>query len=112
MDLFVAQKNVDHYLELLDSPDLVDSARDTVRHLLKEETERLHPIPSTLIFLQSRIVGYQTRATDIQRVRDSLSLGSTDWEKTADVLNNLRNTLNLLWKTCQRLRIEIDRNPV
>jgi hypothetical protein len=104
MDRFVAQANIDHYLDLLKNGDVSGRNRSTVNKLLIEEEAKLGHGQEQLQFAESRAAKCRAHADDQRRLLDSLDHGSREWTLAESLLVNFESLAQWVEHYCYELR--------
>ena len=96
MNQFQIQKNIDHYLEILNDPELSDSLKGTIRRLLIEEENRLGRDLEQLAFAELRLSICRGHLARVQAAQERLDIGSPEWSEAEKVIANFRAVLRLV----------------
>lgn len=112
MDEFVAQANIDHYLDLLKNGDVSFHNRSTISKLLVEEENKLGRSREQLDFAENRAAACRDRADRQRRLMDSFSHGSTEWQLAERLLVNFESLAQFVEGFCQQMRGRVNGSPL
>jgi hypothetical protein len=108
MHRYVAQANVDHYIQLLSGSDLAPLERSTVTKMLITEEDKLSHDLEHLEFAERRAADGRARVNHIRSLREGFSFGTSERERADRLLVNVENLQTLLEDFCHRLRERIN----
>jgi hypothetical protein len=108
MHNFVARANIDHYLGLLDEPDLPRQNRATITKLLIEEEDKLGRDLEQLRFAEDRTAMGRVRVSHFR----ALIAGSTDRVRAEKVLADFETIQRLLEHFCHQMRERVNSQRV
>lgn len=104
MEQFVAQANVDHYLELLNRDDISSNNRSMVSKLLIEEENKLGQGLEQLEFAEIKAAACRNRANRQRHLLDSFDPNSTEWVQAERLLVNFESLAQFVEGFCHQLR--------
>ena len=110
MDEFVAQANIDHYLDLLKNGDVSFHNRSTISKLLVEEENKLGRSREQLDFAENRAAACRDRADRQRRLLDSFHPGSSEWVLAERQLVNFESLAQYVEGFCQQMRRQLNEN--
>ena len=110
MDRFIAQANIDHYLDLLKNDDVPAHNRSTINGLLIEEEDKLSRDQEQLEFAESRAAACRLRADRQRRLLDSFAHGSSDWVQAEKLLVNFESLAQFVEGFCRQMRRQVNEN--
>lgn len=108
MHRYIARANVDHYIALLSSADLMPDRRSAITRMLISEVEGLGHDLEQLEFFENRAAAGRKRVEDVAHLRDSLAFSTPERQRSEELLVNVENLQTLLEDTCHRLRRKIN----
>ncbi len=108
MDRFIAQANIDHYLDLLKDDGVSAHTRSTINKLLIEEESRLGHGREQLDFVESRAAICRDRADRQRRLMDSFAHGSSDWVLAESLLVNFESLAQFVEGFCHQMRSQLN----
>jgi hypothetical protein len=111
MNRFVAQANIDHYLDLLKNCDVPAHNRSTINKLLIEEENKLGRDREQLEFAESRAATCRNRADRQRRLLDSFDPGSSDWVLAERLLVNFESLAQSVEGFCRQMRKQLNEGP-
>jgi hypothetical protein len=112
MDRFVAQSNIDHFLDLLKNGDVPAHNRSTIHKLLIEEESKLGRDREQLEFAESRAATCRHRADRQRRLMDSFAPGSSDWVAAERLLVNFESLAQFVESFCQKMRMQVNQSQL
>ena len=112
MDKFIAQANIDHYLDLLKNDNVSAHNRSTINKLLVEEENKLGHNREHLEFAESRAAACRTRADRQRRLLDSFAHGSTEWMQAERLLVNFESLAQFVEGFCRQMRRRVNESPL
>jgi len=108
MHKYVAQANIDHYLDLLKNGDVSAHNRSTINKLLIEEETKLGHDREQLDFAESRAAACRIRADRQRRLMDSFASGSADWVQAERLLVNFESLAQFVEGFCRQMRKQVN----
>ena len=103
---FLHRANIDHYLELLNDPDLIALKRATIVKLLVAEEDKLSHDQEQLEFAESRARQGQDR---LKALRHGLEIGQLTNRKRAErLIANIEAIQQLLEGFCSQFRDRVN----
>jgi hypothetical protein len=105
---FVYRANIDHYLGLLNDPDLASETRATVVKLLVHEEDKLAYYEGQLTFVESLLADNRDLLNRLENSRDGFADGSKDRERADRSLENVKALHQLLDQFRHRVRARIN----
>ncbi|MBU6464863.1 MAG: hypothetical protein KGL35_02220 [Bradyrhizobium sp.] len=112
MDKFVAQANIDHYLDLLKNGDVAAYNRYAINKLLIEEENKLSRDREQLEFAESRAAACRLRADRQRRLLDSFAHGSSDWVQAERLLVNFESLAQFVEGFCRQMRRQVNESRI
>lgn len=104
---YIARANIDHYLRLLNDPDISPKTRATITKLLIDEEGKLEDDLEQLAFFESRAARGRDRLNNLRSSHQSLADESPDRARADRLLASLEATQQLLEGFCHRRRERI-----
>ena len=108
MHRYVARTNIDHFISLLNGPDLAPEDRSTITRLLIAEQGRLSHDLEHLEFAESRAASGRDRLNQVKTLRRSFAFGTREREQAERLLVNVENLQTLLEDFCHLLREKVN----
>ncbi len=112
MDKFVAQANIDHYLDLLKNGDVSAHNRSMINKLLMEEETKLGRDREQLNFAESRAAACRVRADRQRRLIDCFAPGSADRGEAERLLVNFESLAQFVEGFCKQMRKQVNARPL
>ncbi len=109
---YVARANIDHYLDLLDKPDVPVANRATIVKLLIAEEDKLGHDQEQIEFAESRAARGRNRLDRLRRLRDSFVVGSTDRAQADRLISNFEATQHLMEHFCRSKRDRLNSRAI
>jgi hypothetical protein len=109
MHRFIAKANIDHYLQLLDGPDLSPQNRSIITKLLIVEKDKLSHDLEQLEFAEIRAANGRKRLNRVRQLRDATDPALR--ENAERLVVNIEAIQNLLEGFCHHLRERANSRP-
>lgn len=109
---YVARANIDHYLDLLDKPDVPIANRATIIKLLIAEEDKLGHDLEQIEFAESRAAKGRSRLNRLRHLRDSFIAGSTDRAQADRLISNFEAIQHLMEHFCRSKRDRVNSSAI
>ena len=102
MDRYIARANIDHYLGLLNDPNVSAETRATITKLLITEEAKLDDDPTRLEFIEERATRGRDRLNHLRNLRHSFAAGSAELIQADQLIADLEALQHLLNHFCHK----------
>ena len=112
MNNYIAQANIDHFLDLLHNHEVPPQNRSTIQKLLIEEEDKLSKTQEQLEFAEAKAAICRQRA-DRQRQRmDAFEPGTDDWVMAERLLVNFESLAQFVEAFRHQMRTRVNGSKI
>lgn len=112
MDKYIARANIDHYFNLLTSPDSTDCNQATIMKLMVAEEDKLGRDLEHLQFAEVRTARARDRLDYLRKLRDAFADSSAERIQAEKVLANFEAIYQSMEQFCRHMRRRVNSSRI